>query len=121
MPEYFIPFYGRWVPDLPIDELRARGLAVRALREEMRSAGVLIYTGGVDTDAPAFSITPGAEGPDFTEHALSDSDELIGGFALIDVDDEASARYWAGRITQACGWPQQVHPMLDPHHLDEQE
>jgi hypothetical protein len=31
------------------------------------------------------------------------------------VADDAQARYWAGRIAVAVGWPQEVHRF--PHHI----
>ena len=35
--------------------------------------------------------------------------EHLSGFAVVDVPDDAEARYWAGRIAVAVGWPQEVH------------
>jgi len=32
-----------------------------------------------------------------------------------DVPDDAGARYWAGRIAVAVGWPQEVHRF--PHRI----
>jgi len=37
------------------------------------------------------------------------------GFAVVDVADNAAARYWAGRIAVAVGWPQEVHRF--PHRI----
>jgi len=39
----------------------------------------------------------------------------LGGFAVIDVAEDAEARYWAGRIAVAVGWPQEVHRF--PHRI----
>ena len=36
-------------------------------------------------------------------------------FAVVDVSDDADARYWAGRIAVAVGWPQEVHRF--PHRV----
>ena len=36
-------------------------------------------------------------------------------FAVVDVPDDAQARYWAGRIAVAVGWPQEVHRF--PHRV----
>ena len=33
-------------------------------------------------------------------------EQYIGGLTIVDVADEERARYWAGRIAEACGWPQ---------------
>jgi YCII-related domain len=47
--------------------------------------------------------------PLFTDGPFIESKEHLGGFAVVDVPDEAAARLWAGRIAVACGWPQEVH------------
>ncbi|MBV9094521.1 MAG: hypothetical protein JO132_11680 [Streptosporangiaceae bacterium] len=41
--------------------------------------------------------------------------EHLGGFAVVDVPDDARARYGAGRIAVAVGWPQEVHGF--PHRV----
>ena len=41
--------------------------------------------------------------------------EHLGGFAVVDVPGDAEARYWAGRIAVAVGWPQEVHRF--PHSI----
>jgi hypothetical protein len=30
---------------------------------------------------------------------------------VVSVADEAEARMWAGRVAEACGWPQEVRPL----------
>ncbi|MGH2595443.1 MAG: YciI family protein [Actinomycetota bacterium] len=109
MTEYLIAFNSEWVPDITDEELRRRGEAVRTLREEMREAGVLIYTNGLDEDAPAFSVDASSGTPLFTDGAYVESKEHLGGFALVTVADEEEARLWAGKVAVACGWPQEVH------------
>ncbi|MEU4196678.1 YciI family protein [Kribbella sp. NPDC026611] len=107
MPEYLIAFNNEWVSELTDFERASR--EVRALRAEMESAGVLIYTGGLDETAPVFSVTPTTGEPLFTDGPYVESKEHLGGFALITVPDEASARHWAAKVATACGWPQEVH------------
>jgi hypothetical protein len=34
--------------------------------------------------------------------------EFLGGFTVIDVPDDDAARRWAGKVAEACGWPQEV-------------
>ena len=84
---YLIAFNDEWVPDLTVEEMRERGVSGRAVIQEMTDAGVFIFT----------------DGP-FTE-----TKEHLGGFAVVDVPGDADARYWAGRIAVAVGWPQEVH------------
>jgi hypothetical protein len=45
--------------------------------------------------------------------------EHLGGFCVVDVADEEEARLWAGKITVACGWPQEVRRFMVPMQLPE--
>jgi len=94
---YLIAFNDEWVPDLTSEELRERGVSGRALIEEMRVAGVFVFSdGGLDASTVVCSVD-------------------LGGFTVVDVPDDAGARYWAGRIAVAVGWPQEVHRF--PHRI----
>ena len=55
MPEYLIAFNDEWVPDHTVEELREKSQVLRPLVAEMKAAGVLIFTGGLD-DGPVFSV-----------------------------------------------------------------
>lgn len=109
MSEYLVVFNDEWVPDHTEEELLAKSRALRPLIDEMKASGVLIFTGGLNSDAPVFSVDAASGTPVFTDGPYVESKEHLGGFAVIDVPDEAAARLWAGRIATACGWPQQVH------------
>ena len=108
MTEYLIAFNQEWVPDLTDEELREASKRVRALRAEMEAAGVLIFTGGLDDAAPVFAVDPSSGTPLVTDGPYTETKEVIGGFAVVDVADEEAARSWAGKIAVACGWPQEV-------------
>ena len=108
MTEYLIAFNDDWVPDHTIDELREKSRVLRPLVAEMRAAGVLVFTGGLDDEAPVFSVDPSGGTPMFTDGPYVETKEHLGGFAVVDVADEDAARRWAGRIASACGWPQEV-------------
>lgn len=114
MTEYLIAFNDEWVPDHTVEELRAKSKAVKALVAEMKAAGVFVFTGGLDGDAPVFSVDASSGTPMFTDGPFIESKEHLGGFAVVDVADEAAARLWAGRIAVACGWPQEVHSFRVP-------
>lgn len=117
MPEYLVAFDDEWVPDHTIDELREKSRALRPLLAEMRAAGVLIFTGGLD-GGPVFRIDVVDGAPVFTEGPYAATDHHLGGFAVLDVPDEDAARLWAGRIAVACGWPQEVRRFQAPDGLD---
>ena len=108
MTEYLIAFNDEWVPNLTDEDLRRASKAVNVLRAEMKAAGVLIFTGGLDDAAPVFSVDASSGTPTFTDGPYAETKEHLGGFAVVDVADEEAARLWAGKIAVACGWPQEV-------------
>ena len=118
MAEYLIVFNDEWVPDHTDEELREKSKAVKALIAEMKDAGVFIFTGGLDPDAPVFSVDASSGTPVFSDGPFVESKEHLGGFAVVDVPDEDAARLWAGKVAVACGWPQEVRrfqvPMQHP-------
>jgi hypothetical protein len=109
MTEYLIAFNHEWVPDLTDEDLREAARRVKALRAEMKAAGVLVFTGGLDDGAPVVSVDASSGTPLFTDGPYVESKEHLGGLAVVDVADEEAARMWAGKIAAACGWPQEVH------------
>ena len=115
---YLIAFNDEWVPDLTLEELRERATSARALIEEMTAAGVFVFSdGGLDASTVVCSVDPGSGTPLFTDGPFVESKEHLGGFAVVDVADEQAARYWAGRVAVAVGWPQEGHrfpPRLAP-------
>ena len=120
MSEYLIAFNEEWVPDHTDEEIREKGRAVRDLVAEMKAAGVFIFTGGLDDDAPVFSVDASSGTPLFTDGPFVETKEHIGGFAVVDVPDESAARFWAGKIAVACGWPQEVRRFQVPMQLSDQ-
>jgi hypothetical protein len=119
MTEYLIAFNDEWVPDHTDEELREKSKTVRALVAEMKAAGVLIFTGGLDDAAPVFSVDASSGTPVFTDGPFVESKEYLGGFAVVNVADEDAARLWAGKIAVACGWPQEVRRFQGPRQLSE--
>ncbi len=108
MTEYLIAFNAEWVPDHTVEELREKSKVLRPLVAEMKAAGVLIFTGGLDDAAPVCSVDASSGTPLFTDGPFVETKEHLGGFAVVDVADEEAARLWAGKIAVACGWPQEV-------------
>ncbi|HTY72202.1 MAG TPA: YciI family protein [Actinomycetes bacterium] len=107
---YLIAFNDEWTPDLTLEELRERGRTARALIEEMKVAGVFVFSdGGLDASTVVCSVEPSGGSPIFSDGPYVESKEHLGGFAIVDVSDDRAARYWAGRIAVAVGWPQEVH------------
>src|SRR6516225_1217434 len=113
---YLIAFNDEWVPDLTMEELRERGTAARALIEEMTAAGAFVFTdGGLDASTVVCSVDPSSGSHVFTDGPFAETKERLGGFAVVEVPDDAEARHWADRIAVAVGWPQEVHRV--PHRI----
>ena len=115
MARYLIAFNNEWAPELTMEELRARGAAGMALCREMTGAGVFVFSdGGLDASTVVCSVEPSSGTSVFTDGPFTETKEHLGGFTVIDVPDDAAARYWAGRIAVAVGWPQEVHRFPHP-------
>jgi len=115
MTEYLISFNDEWVGEHTLEELQAKAKVLGSLIEDMTARGVLIFTGGLALDAPAYSVDASSGTPVFTDGPYIESKEHLGGIAVIDVDTEEEARMWAGKIAAGCGWPQEVRPFM-PHY-----
>src|ERR1700761_1855585 len=99
---YLIAFNDEWVPDLSLEQIRERATSARALIEEMTDAGVFIFSdGGLDASTAVCSVDPSSGSPIFTDGPFTETKEYLGGFVVVDVADDATARYWAGRVATA--------------------
>lgn len=109
MPEYLIYFNQQWVGDHSEEWFRARGPLARSVVEEIKAAGAYVYAGGLEEeDGPVFSADPTGGTVLFTDGPYVETKEFLGGLTIVDVADEQTARMWAGKIAEACGWPQEV-------------
>ena len=120
MTEYLIAFNDEWVPDYTEEEMAERSEAVKALRAEMKAAGVYVFLGGLDGSAPVFSVEVSGDAPVFTDGPYVETKEHLGGFTIVDVADEDAARMWAARAAAACGWPQEVRRFQVPRQRREE-
>jgi hypothetical protein len=111
MTEYLIAFNDEWVPDLTDDDLREASKRVSALRAEMKDAGVLIFTGGLDDEAPVFSVDPSGDTPLITDGPYAETKEQLGGYYMIDVPDLDAALAWAARCPGASHGTIEVRPI----------
>ncbi|QAY60277.1 hypothetical protein ET475_09960 [Microbacterium protaetiae] len=110
MPKYLIAFNDEWVPPHTPDELRQKGEASQAVLDEMKAAGVFLFAdGGLDASTAVCSVVNKGGEPVFTDGPFVESKEHLGGFTVVEVPDDATARYWAGRLAVALDWPQEVH------------
>ena len=105
MPNYIIYFNQQWVGDHSAEWFGARGRLSRAVVEEMKEAGVLVFAGGlVEEIEVAFGATDTGEitGP------ITTDGEFLGGMTIINVSSDEEAKLWGAKIGVACGWPQEI-------------
>lgn len=109
MAEYLIYFNQQWVGDHSEEWFRSRGPLAMAVTRDMEAAGILIYTGGLEEEIErAFAADATSGEVLVTDGPYVETKEFLGGLAIVDVATEDEARTWAGRIAEACGWPQEV-------------
>ena len=117
MSKYLIFFNQQWVGDHTEEWFRGRGPLAKAVVEEIKAAGDYVFAGGlVEELDEAFSADATSGTLLFTDGPYVETKEHLGGFAVVDVPNDAEARYWAGRIAVAVGWPQELHRF--PRRLD---
>ncbi|MFD5426898.1 YciI family protein [Streptomyces sp. NPDC127084] len=81
----------------PSPELMER---MGVLIEEMTKAGVLLDTAGLTPAAQGKRVTWSGGKIVVTEGPFAESEEVIGGYALIQAEDEAEALEWTKRFLQ---------------------
>jgi hypothetical protein len=107
--EYLIYFNQQWVGDHSEEWFRGRGPLARAVLEDMKAAGVYVFGGGLEEDVDeAFSADATSGKVSITDGPYVRSDQWLGGLTVVDVVDDAAAKTWAGKVAEACGWPQEV-------------
>ncbi len=116
MPEYLIYFNQQWVGDHTEEWFRGRGPLARAVVDEIKAAGAYVFAGGLEEeDGPVISADPTSGTVVFSDGPYVESKEFLGGLTVVNVADEEAARMWAGKIAEACGWPQEVRRFKPSH------
>ncbi|HEY5185320.1 MAG TPA: YciI family protein [Actinomycetes bacterium] len=109
MAEYLIYFNQQWVGDHTEEWFRPRGPLARAVVEEMKAAGVYVFGGGLEEELDtAFSADATSGELLITDGPFIETKEWLGGLTVVDVVDDEAAKMWAGKVAEACGWPQEV-------------
>ena len=109
MTKYLMYFNQQWVGDHTEEWFSGRGPRAMAVIDEMKAAGVHVFSGGLEEeDGPVYNADPTGETVLVTDGPFVETKEFLGGLTVVDVADEEAAKMWAGKIAEACGWPQEV-------------
>ena len=102
---YIIYFNQQWVGDHPAEWYEPRGPLARAVVEEMKAAGVLVFAGGLEEE---IQLAFGADETGLISGPITSSGEYLGGLTIINVASSDEAKMWGAKVGQACGWTQEI-------------
>ena len=109
MTKYAIYFHQQWVGDHPAEWYQTRVEPSTAVVRDMEADGVLLFAGGLVEDMSlAFSADATSGAVVISDGPYAETTEYLGGITIIDVPDLETAKMWAGRVAEGCGWPQEV-------------
>jgi len=83
---------------------------VRALNEEMRVAGVLVFSNGLQAAGTAMVVRSRNGGVFTTDGPFAESKEHLGGLYVIRAPDLDAAVGWARRVVRVISLPIEVRP-----------
>jgi hypothetical protein len=111
MTEYLIFFNQQWVGDHTEEWFRSRGPLAMGVVNEMKEAGVYVFAGGLEEEPErAFNADATSGTLVVSDGPYVETKEFLGGLTVVEVPDEETAKMWAGKVAEACGWPQEVRP-----------
>jgi len=95
----------------PEEDLPDVARAAHAVVEEAKAAGAWVFGGGLQSQQASIVGTDGT----ITDGPYPETKEVIGGFAVVDVQSRAEALEWAAKFAVACRCAQEVRELLpDP-------
>lgn len=110
MKQYLLSIYQ---PDgsLPTPEVLEQIAAdVEAVREEMRTAGVWVFSGGLHAASTATVLNPRSDQIPMVDGPYTEGKEHIGGLVIITSDSLDDALAWGRKVARATTLPVEVRP-----------
>ncbi|GGB77326.1 hypothetical protein N798_10395 [Knoellia flava TL1] len=108
MAQYLIYFNQQWVGDHSQEWFLSRVRPSMAVIDEMKAAGVYVFAGGLEEGAPVYAADATSGEVTITDGPYVETTEQLGGFCVVEVPNDETAKMWAGRVAEGCGWPQEV-------------
>ena len=88
---------------------------VDAVRLEMKKAGALVLTAGLEPPSRAAVVRPKPGGTLVTDGPFAETKEFLGGFTLVEAADRHAARDWARKLSAATTLPIEVRAVATPY------
>jgi hypothetical protein len=116
MKQYLLSIYQPDGDPPPPETLEPIMRRVAAVRQEMKAAGVWVFSGGLHAASTATVVRPGNGDVLMTDGPYVEGKEHIGGLTIINVPDLDAALQWGRKLAQAIGvLPIEVRPFQDQH------
>ncbi|HXM56723.1 MAG TPA: YciI family protein [Candidatus Dormibacteraeota bacterium] len=94
--------------NFPDEDLPDVARAAREVVQEAVSAGVWVFSAGLQSQRASIVATDGM----VTDGPYPETKEVIGGFAVVDVPSREEALAWAAKIAVACRCAQEVRELV---------
>jgi hypothetical protein len=113
MSHYLLSMYQPAGPPPPDVQLGAIMHDVGAVDQELREAGIRVFSNGLDLSGAEAVVRVAGGETLVTDGPFAASKEHLGGITIIDVPDQATAIEWAGRLARASTLPVEVRRFQD--------
>jgi hypothetical protein len=110
MPRYLLSIYQPDGDPPPPEILDPIMRNVAAVRDEMKAAGVWVFSGGLHLSSTATVVSLRNDETIITDGPYAEGKEHVGGFVMIDVPDLDAALEWATKNARALSLPIEVRP-----------
>lgn len=111
MIKYLISFPAKAM-EVPAEDFAAVGEAAREVMREAKAAGVYVFAGGINEDIPPIMV---ASDGTVTHETYPQTQELDGGFSVLQLPSREAAMAWAAKIAKACRCSQELREFgFDP-------
>jgi hypothetical protein len=97
----------------PPDELQAIIADVQAVDQEMKTAGVWVFAGGLHDPSTATVLRPQSDDVLVTDGPYAEGKEHLGGFTIVEAPDLDAALRWGRKLARATTLPIEVRPFQD--------
>jgi hypothetical protein len=110
MKQYLLSIYQPDGDPPPADVLAAIMRDVRAVEEELRTAGAWVFSGGLHAPSTATVLHPRQQEVPMTDGPYAEGKEHIGGLTIIKVANLDEALEWGRKLAGATTLPIEVRP-----------
>ena len=95
-------------------ELEAALAAAEALNKDLQESGAFRFAGGLHPPSSAKTVDATSGEPVVVDGPFVEAPEYVGGFWVIEVEDEDAAVRWATQVSKTLGGRIEVRAFQDP-------